>query len=140
MPYASAEGRNVDLIVVQRIGNHPMRPLEVKSGNTGPMQPAVCRSPGRRFKAGRVEHIGVLRINSDVVNVAILVEHLLPALAAILREKYPSAVSVFSGRSTGTGHHRLCCQCFHPPTVALSPRRASHSSCAPTATRTAGLA
>src|ERR1700735_37044 len=103
MPHATAECRDVDLFVVQRIGNHPVSPLEVKAGNTAPVQPAVCRSPSRRFQASGVDHIGGLRVNGDVVNVAILVEHLRPALAAILREKNPSAISVFSGRSSPGG-------------------------------------
>src|SRR5215471_426256 len=81
MPHAAAERRDVDLIVVKRIGNHPMSPLEVESGNTDPVQTAVRRPPCRRFKAGSVDHIGILRVNGDVVNVAIFVEHLLPALA-----------------------------------------------------------
>src|SRR3984957_10386073 len=100
MPHAPAEGRDVDLIAIQWIGNHSVSPLEVKSGNADPMQPAVCRPPGRRFEASGVDHIRVLRIDGDVVNVAILIEHLLPVLAAILREKYPSAIAVLPGRST----------------------------------------
>src|SRR5437879_976304 len=103
MPDTPAERCDVYLIGVPWIGNHPVPPLEVKSPNTRPVQPAVCRSPGRRFKARRIDHIGVSGINGDVVNVAILVEHLLPALAAILREKNPSAISVFSRRSRPRG-------------------------------------
>src|SRR5947207_9335578 len=103
MPNTPAECRDVYLISVQRIGNYSVPPLKVKSGNTRPVQPAVCRSPGRRFKASRIDHIGVSGINGDVVNVAILVEHLLPAIAAILREKNSSALSVFSGRPRPSG-------------------------------------
>src|SRR4029077_11895654 len=106
MPDTSAERCDVYLIGTQRIGNNPVSPLEVKSGNTRPVQPAVWRPPRRPCEPSRVEHIGVSRINGDVVDVAILVEHLLPALAAILREKNPSALSVFSGRSRPGGEEK----------------------------------
>jgi len=83
MPDATPESRDVDLITVQRIGNHSLAPLEVKSRNAGPVPPAVRRSPGRRFKTSRVKNIGILRINGNIVDVAIFVEHLLPALATV---------------------------------------------------------
>jgi hypothetical protein len=62
------------------------------------MQPAVCRSPGRRLKTSRIENVGICRIHGDIVNVPILIKHLLPALAAIFREKDASAVPVLSRR------------------------------------------
>src|SRR5207302_3341831 len=103
MPDASAESRDVDLVVVQWIGNHPVSPLEIESGNSGPMQTAVYRSPCRRLKACRIEHVGILRINRNIVNVAIPIEHRFPALPAILRQKDSSAVSVFSHGSSPGG-------------------------------------
>jgi hypothetical protein len=43
MPHAPAESRDVDLIVVQRIGNHALSPLEVEPGNAIPMKTTVSQ-------------------------------------------------------------------------------------------------
>src|SRR5438067_7819769 len=80
-----------------------MSPLEIESRNTRPMLTAIYRTPGGRFETGGVENFRITRINRDVVNVAVTIERLSPCLAAIIRNKNPSAVSVHPGGSCPRG-------------------------------------
>src|SRR4029077_18700483 len=90
---------NVHLIAMQRVGNHALAPLEIESGNEVPVDPSVSRAPRRRLKADRVEDIWIFRVDRDVVDVAILLEYLLPGFSPIFREKDSTTVAMHSRRS-----------------------------------------
>src|SRR5213078_2894002 len=74
MPNASAECRNVDLIVILRIGNDTMCHLEIEALNSRPMTSSIGRAPSRGLKARGVKNVGVRRINGHVIDVAVLIE------------------------------------------------------------------
>src|SRR5271157_5903676 len=92
MPDTASESRDVDLVVVGRIGNDPVRPLEVEPGNPRPVLTSIVRAPGGRFKSGRVQNARVIRIDGDVVNVAVAVKDLPPGPASIFRKKDATAI------------------------------------------------
>src|SRR5450755_489882 len=68
VPDASAEGCDVDGILVGWIRNHAMGPLEIESRNAGPVFAAIHRTPRRGFKASSVQPIRIPWVNSDVIN------------------------------------------------------------------------
>src|SRR5258706_591203 len=80
---AAAKSRNVDLVAIQRIGNHAVRHLEVKTSDTGPIAATVGRPPSGRFKARGIKHVGVGWIDGYVIDVAVFVEGNLPSFARI---------------------------------------------------------
>ena len=100
MPDTTSEGRDVDLTAVGRIGNDPVRPLEVEPGNPRPVLASIVRAPGGRLKSGRLENARVIRIDGDVVNVAVAVKDLPPCPAGIFREKNAAAIPM---RPRGAG-------------------------------------
>src|SRR5664279_3351000 len=84
VPDAPAECRYINFIVIQRIGNHTMSHLEIEALDSRPMASSVGRPPGRRLKASGVQDVGISRIYRHVVNMPVLIECYLPALATIL--------------------------------------------------------
>src|SRR5579862_2336781 len=94
MPHASSERCDVDLVAMDRIRNHSVPILEIESCNACPVEPTIGGPPGRRFKTGSVEDTRVLRINRDVIDMSVPIQHLLPVPPAILRQENSSAIAV----------------------------------------------
>jgi len=85
MPDTSAKGGDVNLARVFGIGCNAVTPFEVVAGDACPMFASVMGDPGRRLETGCVKHIGILRIDSDVVDVTIAVENPTPRAPSINR-------------------------------------------------------
>src|SRR6185312_12952221 len=69
VPYAAAVCRDVDLRFVVRIWNHAVSPLKVIAANARPVCPAIGRAIGCGVEAADIQHVGVSRIDSDIINV-----------------------------------------------------------------------
>src|SRR5450631_4358595 len=99
VPDASAEGCDVDGILVGWIRNHAMGPLEIESRNAGPVFAAIHRTPRRGFKASSVQPIRIPWVNSDVINMSVAIQNLPPGFAGIFGKKNAAAVAMYTGRS-----------------------------------------
>src|SRR4051812_29096865 len=103
MPDAAAEGGDVNLAASLRIGRHPMAPLEVVPGNCLPGQSAIRAPPCRAFEARRVERTRVFRIDGDVINMLVAIQHSSPGGSTIDREIDAAILRRRTGRPAPRG-------------------------------------
>src|SRR5437762_1998668 len=92
VPNTTAESRYVNFVAVNWIRNHPVRPFEIEARNPGPMLSAVLRAPRRRFKTRGIDRVGVIRIDSNIVNMTVAIKNLPPIASAVFGKINASAV------------------------------------------------
>src|ERR1019366_1148539 len=69
-----------------RVDCHAVAPFEIVARDALPGEAAIRAAPRGRFEAGGVQHARVLRVQGDVVDVLIPIEHAAPGCAAISGE------------------------------------------------------
>src|ERR1035437_2538115 len=102
VPDAAAERGDVDLAAILRIHGYAVAPFEIEARDALPGQAAVGAPPRGGFDAGGVQYARVLRVDSDVIAVPILIEHAAPACAAIGGE-VDAAIGRAFGRAAAPG-------------------------------------
>src|SRR5947209_10794650 len=98
MPDATSKSSDVYKIAICRVGNHPMTPFEIETGNSHPMLPAIYRPPGGGFETRSIKPIWIVGINGHIVNMAVTIQDLSPLLSAVLRHENSAAIAVNSHR------------------------------------------
>src|ERR1019366_3984050 len=86
VPDTAAEGGDIDHLRVVWVRYHAVTPLEVVAPYPLPGDAAVERAPCGILETAGVERLGVVRVNGNVIDVLIAVQHVLPRTTAIRGE------------------------------------------------------
>src|SRR5205085_9945855 len=79
VPHASAECRNEYHFAIRRVGNDTVPPLKVIPVDAFPTLAAIGGPPCRGFESARVQRVRLARVDRDIVDVLIFIEHIAPA-------------------------------------------------------------